>query len=77
VPTADDLGHPELSNLGLFLMFAPPPGLLPEVEKKLVSMLQGHFIAQALLLGRRRLIFRSILEPLTKPKSSILSRRSS
>lgn len=41
VPTADDLGHPELANLGLFRMFAAPPGLPPEVEKKLASMVQA------------------------------------
>ena len=41
VPTADDLGHPELANLGLFRMFAAPPGLPPDVEKKLISMVQA------------------------------------
>lgn len=41
VPTADDLGHPELANLGLFRMFAAPPGLPPEVEKVLAGMVQS------------------------------------
>ncbi len=41
VPTADDLGHPELANLGLFRMFAAPPGLPPDVEKRLVTMVQA------------------------------------
>jgi tripartite-type tricarboxylate transporter receptor subunit TctC len=41
VPTADDLGHPELANLGLFRMFAAPPGLPPDVESKLVGAVQA------------------------------------
>lgn len=41
VPTADDLGHPELANLGLFRMFAAPPGLPSEVEKEMVGMVQA------------------------------------
>jgi tripartite-type tricarboxylate transporter receptor subunit TctC len=40
VPTADDIGHPELANLGLYRMFAAPPGLAEEVRKKLVSVVQ-------------------------------------
>jgi len=40
VPTADDLGHPELANLGLYRMFAAPPGLPPDVKAKLVGLVQ-------------------------------------
>ena len=41
VLTADDIGHPELANLGLYRMFAAPPGLPPDVEKKLISVVQA------------------------------------
>lgn len=41
VPTAADLGHPELTNLGLYRMFAAPPGLPPDVQQKLVGMVQA------------------------------------
>jgi tripartite-type tricarboxylate transporter receptor subunit TctC len=41
VPTADDVGHPELANLGLYRMFAAPPGLPAAVQAKLISIVQG------------------------------------
>ena len=41
VPTADDVGHPELANLGLYRMFAAPPGLPAPVQAKLTDVLQA------------------------------------
>ncbi len=41
VPTADDVGHPELANLGLYRMFAAPPGLPDPVRQKLVDAVQA------------------------------------
>jgi tripartite-type tricarboxylate transporter receptor subunit TctC len=40
VPTADDVGHPELANLGLYRLFAAPPGLPDGVRSKLVQAMQ-------------------------------------
>jgi putative tricarboxylic transport membrane protein len=40
VATADDVGHPELANLGLFRMFAAPPGLSAAVRAKLTLIVQ-------------------------------------
>ncbi len=41
VPTVDDIGHPQLANLGLYRMFAAPPGLPDAVQRKLVDVLQA------------------------------------
>jgi tripartite-type tricarboxylate transporter receptor subunit TctC len=41
VPTADDIGHPELANLGLFRMFAAPAGLPDTVRHKLIDVVQA------------------------------------
>jgi tripartite-type tricarboxylate transporter receptor subunit TctC len=41
VPTADDIGHPELANLGLYRMFAAPPGLSETARGKLADAVQG------------------------------------
>jgi tripartite-type tricarboxylate transporter receptor subunit TctC len=41
VPTVDDVGHPELANLGLYRMFAAPPGLPPEIQTKLTAIVQA------------------------------------
>lgn len=41
VPTADDIGHPELANIGLYRMFAAPPGLPDAVRRKLVDAIQA------------------------------------
>lgn len=41
VPTADDVGHPELANLGLYRMFAAPPGLPVTAQEKLTSIVQA------------------------------------
>jgi tripartite-type tricarboxylate transporter receptor subunit TctC len=40
VPTADDIGHPELENLGLYRMLVAPPGLGDAVRRKLVESIQ-------------------------------------
>ena len=40
VPSAEDVGHPELTNLGLYRMFAAPPGLPPAIQTKLTSIVQ-------------------------------------
>ena len=40
VPSADDIGHPELANIGLYRVFAAPPGLDSAVRDKLASALQ-------------------------------------
>ena len=45
VPTADDIGLPQLANLGLFRMFAAPPDLPDPIRGKLTDMVQaalGH-----------------------------------
>ena len=39
VPSVDDIGHPELANIGLYRVFAAPPGLDPAVREKLESAL--------------------------------------
>jgi len=41
VPTADDVGHPELANLGLYRMFAAPPDLPDAVRTKLTDAVQA------------------------------------
>lgn len=41
VPTANDIGHPELVNLGLYRMFAAPPGLPEPVRRKLTDIVQA------------------------------------
>jgi tripartite-type tricarboxylate transporter receptor subunit TctC len=41
VPTADDIGHPELANLGLYRMFAAPPGLPDAVRRSLLDAVQA------------------------------------
>lgn len=41
VPSADDIGLPQLANLGLFRMFAAPPGLPEPVRQKLTGMVQA------------------------------------
>ncbi len=41
VPTADDIGHPDLANIGLYRMFAAPPGLPADVRAKLTGALQA------------------------------------
>jgi tripartite-type tricarboxylate transporter receptor subunit TctC len=41
VPTVADIGHPELANLALYRLFAAPPGLPPEVAKKLTAVVQS------------------------------------
>ena len=41
VPSADDIGLPQLANLGLYRMFAAPPGLPEPVRQKLVAMVQA------------------------------------
>jgi tripartite-type tricarboxylate transporter receptor subunit TctC len=41
VPTADDIGHPELANLSLCRLFAAPPGLPDAVRAKLVDAVQA------------------------------------
>jgi tripartite-type tricarboxylate transporter receptor subunit TctC len=41
VPAADDIGHPELANLGLYRMFAGPPGLPDDVRGKLARAVQA------------------------------------
>jgi tripartite-type tricarboxylate transporter receptor subunit TctC len=41
VPAADDIGHLELANLGLYRMFAAPPGLPDDVRKKLIGAVQA------------------------------------
>ena len=48
VPTADDVGHPELANLGLYRMFAAPPGLPAIVKAKLTSIVQAALHSPAL-----------------------------
>jgi len=40
VPTADDIGHPELANLSLNRVFAAPPGLPEAVRSRLVDTVQ-------------------------------------
>jgi tripartite-type tricarboxylate transporter receptor subunit TctC len=40
VPTADDVGHPELANLSLNRVFAAPPGLPAAVRDRLVDAVQ-------------------------------------
>jgi tripartite-type tricarboxylate transporter receptor subunit TctC len=40
VPTADDVGHPELANLSLNRVFAAPPGLPAAVRSRLVDAVQ-------------------------------------
>ena len=40
VPTAADIGHPELANLGLYRLFAAPPGLPAAVRTKLTEIVQ-------------------------------------
>jgi tripartite-type tricarboxylate transporter receptor subunit TctC len=40
VPTADDVGHPELANLSLNRVFAAPPGLPEAVRARLVGAVQ-------------------------------------
>jgi len=40
VPTADDVGHPELANLSLNRVFAAPPGLPEAVRARLVDAVQ-------------------------------------
>ena len=41
MPTVDDIGLPQLANLGLYRMFAAPPGLPEPVRLKLTAMLQS------------------------------------
>lgn len=41
VPTVDDIGHSELSNLSLYRMFAAPPGLPEAVRTKLTEAVQS------------------------------------
>jgi tripartite-type tricarboxylate transporter receptor subunit TctC len=41
VPTADDIGHLELANLGLNRMLAAPPGIPNDVRTKLVGAVQA------------------------------------
>lgn len=41
VPTADDIGHPELANLSLCRLFAAPPDLPDSVRGKLVEAMQA------------------------------------
>jgi tripartite-type tricarboxylate transporter receptor subunit TctC len=36
-PTADDIGHPELANLGLVRAFAAPPGLPAAIRQHLID----------------------------------------
>jgi tripartite-type tricarboxylate transporter receptor subunit TctC len=40
VPTANDVGHPELANLGLYRMLAAPPALPDAVRKELADVVQ-------------------------------------
>jgi tripartite-type tricarboxylate transporter receptor subunit TctC len=41
VPTADEIGHPDLANLSLNRMFAAPPGLPDAIGKTLVGVVQN------------------------------------
>lgn len=41
VPTADDIGHPELANLSLCRVFAAPPGLPADARGKLMATVQA------------------------------------
>ncbi len=41
VLTADDIGHPELANLGLYRMFAAPPSLPDTARRKLSDIVQA------------------------------------
>jgi tripartite-type tricarboxylate transporter receptor subunit TctC len=41
VLTADDIGHPDLANLGLYRMFAAPPGLPDTAGRKLSDIVQA------------------------------------
>jgi tripartite-type tricarboxylate transporter receptor subunit TctC len=40
VSNADDIGHPELANLGLYRIFAAPPGMPDDIRGKLVDVVQ-------------------------------------
>ena len=40
VPVAADVGHPELANLGLYRLFAAPPGMPAAVRTKLIGLVQ-------------------------------------
>lgn len=37
---ADDVGHPELANLGLYRLFAAPPGMPEGIRKTLIGLVQ-------------------------------------
>jgi len=41
VPTAEDIGYPQLANIGLYRVFAAPPGVAGPVRDKLVNALQA------------------------------------
>lgn len=43
VPTPDEIGHPDLANIGLYRMFAAPPGVESPVLSKLRGSLQASF----------------------------------
>jgi len=43
VPTPEDIGHPDLANIGLYRMFAAPPGVEGPVLSKLRASLQASF----------------------------------
>lgn len=43
VPTPEEIGHPDLANVGLYRMFAAPPGLEKSVVITLRAALQASF----------------------------------
>ena len=57
VPTADDVGHPELANLGLYRMFAAPPGLPATVRTKLTSIVQAALHSPGLAAWSQKVQF--------------------
>ncbi len=57
VPTADDVGHPELANLGLYRMFAAPAGLPAAVRTKLTSIVQAALHSPGLAAWSQKVQF--------------------